>query len=107
MLADSLEWPDDVAALKALVRLQAERIKALGADNAALRALIFGHRSERSRVIFEGEQLFLDLQDLGPPIAANDVSPSAEAKGRPERGKAKRNLGRLPSHLPRVIAESW
>jgi transposase len=102
MLADTLELPDDVAALKALVRLQAERIKALGADNAALRALIFGHRSERSRVIFEGEQLFLDLQDLGPPIAANDVSPSAEAKGRPERGKAKRNLGRLPSHLPRI-----
>ena len=48
MPANTPDLPGDIDALKALVRSQAEQIKALKADTMALRALIFGAKSERS-----------------------------------------------------------
>ena len=102
MLATPSDLPEDIDALKALVRSQAERIKSLKADNMALRVLIFGTKSERARVIFDSEQQSLDLQDLGPLVAANDAAPAGGTKTPRQQRKATRNLGRLPSHLPRI-----
>lgn len=82
---------------------------ALAAENEALRAALkgvnlqaFGPRSERSAALAEG-QLSLELGDLA--ALAPESPPEEEAKpaGREPRKPAKRNVGRLPSWLPRVI----
>ncbi|MBU6408386.1 MAG: IS66 family transposase zinc-finger binding domain-containing protein [Alphaproteobacteria bacterium] len=102
MSSNMPDLPGDIDALKALVRSQAEQIRALKADTMALRALIFGAKSERARVIFDGEQQSLNLQGLGPLVAANDAAPAGGTKAPCQPRKATRNLGRLPSHLPRI-----
>jgi transposase len=102
MSANAPDLPDDIGALKALVRSQAQQIRDLKSENASLRAFIFGPRSERARAIFHAEQPSLELQAPEPPPAANDVGPDRPKKPPRERRKPRRNLGRLPAHPPRV-----
>lgn len=71
----------------------------LRAEIATLKSLIFGARSERSAIVC-AEQIAFDLErTAGSQLPANDDKPDAP---RPERRKAKRNIGALPAHLPRV-----
>jgi transposase len=63
-----------------------------------MRRVLYGARSER----FEGDaaQLALDLQDVSPaPI--EPVPPKPQAQERPRRVNPTRNIGNLPTHLPR------
>lgn len=65
----------------------------------AYKAMLFGSRSEKARIVLD-EQGCLDLGDLSstpptPPAANDDPAPKA-------RRKARRNIGALPKHLPRV-----
>ncbi|MBV9509613.1 MAG: IS66 family transposase [Caulobacteraceae bacterium] len=95
--------PRDTEGLIALVL-------SLAAENETLRAVIkqanlqaFGQRSERGDLVPEG-QLSLELGDLAAAVEA----PVAEAERPPQtpgdrRKPARRNIGRLPSWLPRVI----
>jgi hypothetical protein len=50
----------------AVAASQAEQITALKDENTALKALVFGSRSERTTVILQG-LLDLEFGDLGPP----------------------------------------
>lgn len=82
-----------------VVELEAE-LEAANKLIASYKAMLFGARSEKARLVLD-EQGRLDLDDLSAipvlPVAANDdPGPS-----RP-RGKARRNIGALPKHLPRV-----
>ncbi len=82
-----------------VVELEAE-LEAANKLIASYKAMLFGARSEKARLILD-EQGRLDLDDLSDipatPAAAND-DPSV---GRP-RATARRNIGALPKHLPRV-----
>ena len=103
MFPTAPDLPESADALKALVLSMAARIAELEAQNALLRAHVFGPRSERGQVVLEGQQ-DLDLGDLGPPSAANDEpdKPSEPSEPSRPRRQARRNLGRLPRHLPRI-----
>jgi len=72
----------------------------LRAEIATLKGLIFGARSERSAIVC-AEQLALDLERAAAPPPANDDEPVSDAE-KPKRRKARRNIGALPAHLPRV-----
>ena len=73
----------------------------LRAEIATLKGLIFGARSERSAIVC-AEQLALDLERAAAaPPPANDDEPESDAP-KPKRRKARRNIGALPAHLPRV-----
>jgi transposase len=80
----------------------------LSAENEQLRQLVkaanaraYGPRSERASLIL-AEQGDLDLGDLADaiPPAANDDTPAGETPRQARR--ARRNVGALPAHLPRV-----
>lgn len=89
---------DPAALAEMALALQGE-IDALRAENAMLKTLIFGTRSERGAVVC-AEQLALGLgNDAVAPTAAKDddtARPATKA-----RAKARRNIGALPAHLPR------
>ena len=77
-------------------------IERLQTSLKTLGALLRGARSEKASSILD-TQGALDLGDLElgvTPTPANDETPSAPAR---KRKKAKRNIGALPKHLPRVI----
>jgi transposase len=105
----SSDTPDLLSLLSvfmAVAASQAEQITALKDENTALKALVFGSRSERTTVILQG-QLDLEFGDLGPPPEpANDAPAQAPVTASPQRERrhrqARRNLGRLPLHLPRI-----
>jgi transposase len=95
-----------------LIRMVHERdleIERLHTMLKTLSDLVFGARSERAAAILE-TQGDLDLGDLATdvtPPPANDGDPagapgSAVAPSRKTRRKPKRNIGLLPTHLPRV-----
>lgn len=91
-------------ALEAMTHRVAELEAELEAKNRQLntyKAMLFGSRTEKARVVLD-EQGCLDLGDLSSvastPLAANDDSAPKTAKR-----KARRNIGALPKHLPRVI----
>ena len=96
--------PTDAAALTEMVlALDAENEK-LRVAMQTLKEMIFGKRSERLAAIV-AEQLALELDDLAtgvtPPAPANDDVPATKPAGKP-RKKARRNIGALPKHLPRI-----
>jgi transposase len=77
-------------------------IERLKTSLKTLSALIHGSRSEKARTVLE-DQGALDLGDLETgvtPAPANDDMPPAPA--RKPRKQARRNIGFLPKHLPRV-----
>ena len=95
------DLPKDAASLIEMLLAFDSENDDLRAENATLKGLIFGTRSERSAIIC-AEQLALDLErapDAPPP--ANDDKPESDAP-KPKRRKARRNIGALPAHLPRV-----
>ncbi|MCW6512837.1 IS66 family transposase [Hyphomicrobiales bacterium BP6-180914] len=97
------DLPRDPDLLVALVLAQAVEIEKLQAALKTVNALVFGQRSERRDVLFES-QMALDLDDVSlvtpPPAANDDTRPAAVARG--ARKTARRNVGALPKHLPRI-----
>ena len=94
------DLPKDAASLIEMLLAFDSENDDLRAENATLKGLIFGTRSERSAIIC-AEQLALDLErapDAPPP--ANDDKPESDAP-KSKRRKARRNIGALPAHLPR------
>jgi transposase len=83
-----------------VVELEAE-LEAANKLLVAYKAMLFGARSEKARLIL-GDQGLLDLGDLSDlraaPVAANDDPGSGRS-----RSGARRNIGALPKHLPRVV----
>ena len=82
-----------------------DRNARLEAEVAKYRRMVFGARSERMTAVV-AEQGALDLGQIeaadGEPGSANDnVGPNGQPAGRP-RQPARRNVGALPKHLPRV-----
>ncbi|MGC0393439.1 MULTISPECIES: IS66 family transposase [Bradyrhizobium] len=93
------DLPSDPAALAEMVLAFEGENDDLRAEIATLKSLIFGARSERAAIVC-AEQIAFDLErTAGSQLPANDDKPDAP---RPERRKAKRNIGALPAHLPRV-----
>jgi len=96
--------PRDADLLIAMVVAQAAEIEALRAVLKTMKAMIFGARSEKMAVILDA-QLPLNLGDLFTDVliaAANDDDTSSPVVTLHRRKKAKRNVGHLPKHLPRV-----
>jgi hypothetical protein len=64
------------------------------------KAMLFGSRSEKARIVLDG-QGSLDLGDL----SAVHVAPAANDDPAPKAAKprARRNIGALPKHLPRLV----
>jgi transposase len=95
------DLPCDPAALTEMVLAYEGEVESLRAQIATLKTLIFGARSERAAVVC-AEQLAFDLgrTGAGAPPPANDDEPQSSA-AKTKRGKAKRNIGALPAHLPR------
>jgi transposase len=97
------QLPRDPAALvRMVIDLDAENEK-LRVALEVFRAMIFGAKSEKSAAI-SIDQAALDLGDL-----ATDITPVANDNGLEKlvpsgrrRGTAKRNVGALPKHLPRI-----
>jgi transposase len=99
MLPSADTFPRDPDAL-------AEMVVELRCEIAQLRKLlktyqgmVFGSRSEKISVVLDEQECF-DLGDLATdatPLPANDDAPS-----KPARKVARRNIGALPHHLPRV-----
>lgn len=97
------DLPREPEALVALALSQAAEIEALRTTLRILQAQIFPPKSERASAVLEG-QLSLDLGDLTcelKRVAANDEA-GARSGRRATRKPAQRNLGQLPSWLPRV-----
>ncbi|MEY9138712.1 transposase [Bradyrhizobium diazoefficiens] len=93
------DLPSDPAALAEMVLAFEGENDDLRAEIVTLKSLIFGARSERAAIVC-AEQIAFDLErTAGSQLPANDDKPDAP---RPERRKAKRNIGALPAHLPRV-----
>jgi transposase len=97
------DLPCETDALRALVLSLAAENEALKATIKQINLQAFGQRTERSRLIIEG-QLGLDLghpvEETQPPAA--DVIPFPSAP-RGKRTPARRNIGQLPDWLPRVV----
>jgi len=97
--------PRDPDVLIGMVIERDVEIERLKTALKTLNSLIHGPRSERASVVLEG-QTILDLGDLETDVtlvAANDdASTLATAPGVKPRKKARRNIGFLPKHLPRV-----
>ena len=100
--------PRDADLLIEMVLASEGKIEALQATIAKLRTIIFGARSEKSAVII-AEQLLLALgevdADAAAPAPANDDSQNDGRENEPAsatRKKRNRNIGALPTHLPRV-----
>jgi len=97
--------PENLAkALEAMTHRVAELEAELAANSQLLntyKAMLFGSRSEKARIVLD-EQGCLDLGDLSditsaPPAANDDQAPHVTKR------KARRNIGALPKHLPRII----
>ena len=97
--------PRDPDVLIGMVIERDVEIERLKTALKTLNSLIHGPRSERASVVLEG-QTILDLGDLETDVtlvAANDdASTPPTAPGVKPRKKARRNIGFLPKHLPRV-----
>ena len=113
MQIDLTALPEDAAVLQSMVREIVTRSDAqvteLTAENDKLRALLqrmlrhrFGRRSEQ----LSHDQLQLSIEDLEQEVAereeAENAAEESEEKRRARRAaRPQRNLGALPSHLPR------
>jgi transposase len=97
------DLPCETEALRALVLSLAAENEALKATIKQINLQCFGQRSERTRLIIEG-QLGLELGDPAEETepAAADVIPVPSAP-RGKRKPARRNIGQLPDWLPRVV----
>lgn len=116
MQIDLTSLPEDTAALQGMIRdivttgMQRDaQVSELTVENDKLRALLhklmrhrFGRRSEQ----LSPDQLKLAIEDIEQEIAERDAAGEAaeqseEARRRRRAAHPQRNLGALPSHLPR------
>ncbi len=109
MQIDPTALPDDTTVLQSMVRDALTERDALTAEIEKLQALIqkllrhrFGRRSEQ----LSPDQLNLAMEDLEQEAAereaAKDAAEQSEEKRRQRRAaRPRRNLGALPTHLPR------
>ncbi|MEF2074546.1 IS66 family transposase [Consotaella aegiceratis] len=99
------QLPQDPAELARLVIDLTAQVDKLTALLGGLRTLIFASRSERLCALSK-DQMALDLGDLAavmPAAEANDNGPPDQHRQKQRRGReARRNIGALPAHLPRV-----
>lgn len=65
------------------------------------KAMLFGSRSEKARIVLDGQGA-LDLGDLSPACATSLPANDDPAPGAAKR-RARRNIGALPRHLPRIV----
>ena len=97
--------PENLAdALNAMTCRVAELEAELEATSRLLntyKAMLFGSRAEKARIVLD-DQGCLDLGDLSDEAAA---SPAANDDPAPKTSRrcARRNIGALPKHLPRVV----
>ena len=97
MALDAAALPDDPATLRAMLRAAHDEIERLRGFIAALNRNKFGARSEK----LDTDQLNLGLEDAEQELAAS--AEAVERKAGPvARVGARRNLGNLPAHLPRI-----
>jgi transposase len=105
--ADAAPLPDDVAALKTLLRVERAAAAKLAGQNEHLRAIVrelqralFGRRSERTA---HPDQLELALEDIEQALAQGEAEAErADATLKASRTRRRRvNRGALPRHLPR------
>ncbi|CAH2605870.1 transposase (plasmid) [Rhodovastum atsumiense] len=95
--------PDQLIALALELAAENERLRAA---LKTINTLHFGTKSERLVVVVDG-QMTLGLGDLAtdaspPPPPANDAGTAKpKASARPSHKPARRNIGALPTHLPR------
>ncbi|WP_069338892.1 IS66 family transposase zinc-finger binding domain-containing protein [Sphingobium yanoikuyae] len=64
------------------------------------KAMLFGARSEKARIVLDG-QGSLDLGDLSTVHVAPAANDDPIPKG--AKPRARRNIGALPKHLPRIM----
>ena len=95
--------PDDIAALARMVLALAAENRRLHRQVDTLTAMIFGAKSEK-RTAIDPAQGTLDLGDLATEAtpAANENGAGTAPKTPRTRRPAKRNVGALPRHLPRI-----
>ena len=94
---------EDPGFLRGIILDRDAEIERLKTSIKTLSDLIKGKRSEKACTILD-DQGHLDLADLQTDVvhdAANDDDPGASTST-PQRKTAKRNIGFLPKHLPRV-----
>jgi transposase len=89
--------PANLLALNAALRAENENLKAVV---ETLRRALYGARSERQ--LEPADQLPLALNDLSAAPVEPSKLPQAANSNRPARPRAARNIGGLPTHLPRV-----
>lgn len=90
-------------ALDAMTRRVTELEAELVAANKLLstyKAMLFGSRSEKARIILDGQGT-LDLGDLSAVVVATPAND--DPLPRTTRSRPRRNIGALPKHLPRVV----
>ncbi|MCA3247330.1 MAG: IS66 family transposase [Azospirillum sp.] len=97
MVLDAAALPDDPATLRAMLRAAHDEIERLRGFIAALNRNKFGARSEK----LDPDQLSLGLEDAEQELAASAEAIERKA-GSVARVGARRNLGNLPAHLPRI-----
>ena len=94
------QLPDDITALKAIIRVQQEQNARLEALVASFRKALFGARSEK----IDPAQYELELEDIETAIAQVGAETDADERTAPVRSPKPRqtNRGSLPRHLERV-----
>ena len=94
------ELPNDIAALKAIIRAQQDQNARLEALVASFKKALFGAKSEK----IDPAQYELELEDIETAIAQVEAEIDADARTAPVRPPKQRqtNRGSLPKHLERV-----
>ncbi|MBM1690690.1 IS66 family transposase [Sulfitobacter geojensis] len=99
-MATTDELPNDVAELKAIIRVQQDQNVRLEALVASLKKALFGAKSEK----IDPAQYELELEDIETAIAQVEAEIDADERTAPVRPPKPRqtNRGSLPKHLERV-----
>ena len=92
--------PDDIAELKAIIRVQQDQNARLEALVASFKKALFGAKSEK----IDPAQYELELEDIETAIAQVEAEIDADERTAPVRPPKPRqtNRGSLPKHLERV-----
>jgi len=99
-MAALADLPDDVAELKAIIAVMADRNDRLERLVLAFKQALFGRKSEK----LDPDQFELALEDIETGISAIEAEKAADPAGPVAAPKPPRaaNRGSLPKHLPRI-----